>query len=162
MGRSRPGGRMARSRSTEPGCAPSSSRAAPSARTRCPPARHLPPACPRRTRWPAKAGPAAPRRTAAPPRTPRGGSRRAEIDALARTSMVNAEPMFGAVTGPWLDRDPPQGEPPLQLLLDRQLAGELGLQDKLALVVALLVAAGGDERVERASLVVVDPVEPVL
>src|SRR3712207_8553754 len=43
--------------------------------------------------------------------------------------------------------------------LDRQLVADLGLQLELALVVALLVARGGDERVEAAALEVVDEVQ---
>src|ERR687892_569034 len=44
-----------------------------------------------------------------------------------------------------------------------QLGADLGLQPQLALVVALLLAAARRERVERAALVVVDPVRgPVL
>ena len=57
------------------------------------------------------------------------------------------------------DRDAPEREPALELGLDRQLGADLGLQAQLALGVALLLAAGGHERVEGAALVVVDPVE---
>src|SRR5829696_9405007 len=57
-----------------------------------------------------------------------------------------------------LDRDPPQGEPALELRFHRELAADLGLEPQLALVVAALVAAGRHERVVGAALVVVDPV----
>src|SRR5438270_12430012 len=57
-----------------------------------------------------------------------------------------------------LDRDPPEREPPRELFLDRQLLAELGLEDELAFAVALLAPAGWRERIERAPLVVVDPV----
>ena len=49
-----------------------------------------------------------------------------------------------------LDRDVPEREPALELRLDGQLGADLGLQAQLALGVALLLAAGRDERVERA------------
>ena len=42
--------------------------------------------------------------------------------------------------GSVLERDSPQGEPPLELGLDGQLAAELGLELQLALGVALLLA----------------------
>src|SRR5918912_122489 len=58
-----------------------------------------------------------------------------------------------------LDRDPPQGEPALELRLDRELAADLGLQAQLALAVALLGAGRRHEGVEGAALVVVDPVD---
>src|SRR5918912_1549438 len=57
-----------------------------------------------------------------------------------------------------LDRDVPEGEPPLELRLHGQLGADLRPEPQLALVVALLVPWGGDERIERAPLVVVDPV----
>ena len=63
---------------------------------------------------------------------------------------------------PLLDRDAPEGEPALELGLDRQVGADLGLQPQLALVVALLRAARGHERVEAAALVVVDPVDPLV
>ena len=47
-----------------------------------------------------------------------------------------------------LDRDAPEGEPALELGLDRQVRADLGLQPQLALVVALLAAGGRHERVE--------------
>src|SRR3954447_21663533 len=60
---------------------------------------------------------------------------------------------------PLSDRDSPEGEPALELGLERQLGPDLGLQAQLALGVALLLAARRRERVERAALVVVDPVD---
>ena len=60
---------------------------------------------------------------------------------------------------PRLDRDVPEREPALELRLDGQVGADLGLQAQLALGVALLLAARRDERVERAALVVVDPVD---
>src|ERR1044072_7696769 len=59
----------------------------------------------------------------------------------------------------WLDRGAPEGEPALELGLHRELVADLRLQAKLALVVALLAASCGHEGVERAALVVVDPVD---
>src|SRR6202030_3247067 len=59
-------------------------------------------------------------------------------------------------------RYPPQREPALVLLLDRELAADLGLEDELALDVALLLAVGRHERVEETALVVVDPVQLLL
>src|SRR4051795_7396707 len=61
-----------------------------------------------------------------------------------------------------LDRHAPQGEPALQLGLDRQLAADLRLELQLALHVARLVPRGGHERVPRAALVVVDEVDGLL
>src|SRR5688500_18722769 len=58
-----------------------------------------------------------------------------------------------------LDRDAPEGEPALELGLDRQLGADLRLQAQLPLAVALLRARRGHERVEGAALVVVDPVD---
>src|SRR3712207_9509520 len=57
-----------------------------------------------------------------------------------------------------LDRDPPEREPALELGLEGQLLADHRLDLQLALVVALLVAGGGHERVPRAALVVVDEV----
>src|SRR4051794_32716768 len=57
-----------------------------------------------------------------------------------------------------LDRRAPEGEPALELGLDGQVGADLGLQAQLAIVVALLGSAAGDEGIERAALVVVDPV----
>src|SRR5918998_2121096 len=57
------------------------------------------------------------------------------------------------------DRNAPEGEPALELGLDGQVLADLRLQPQLALVVALLGAVGGHERVEGAALVVVDPVQ---
>src|SRR4051794_25097967 len=64
---------------------------------------------------------------------------------------------------PWeggspLQRDVPEGKPALELGLERELGADLRLEAELALVVALLLAAGRDERVEGTALVVVDPV----
>src|SRR5436309_13883109 len=67
-------------------------------------------------------------------------------------------PSVSEAQNPDLNRDAPQREPALELLLDRELPPQLGLEDQLALVVALLGAAGRRERVERAPLVVVDEV----
>src|SRR5215210_877486 len=58
-----------------------------------------------------------------------------------------------------LDRDPPQGEPALELGLERQALADLRLDLELALGVALLAAASRDERVPAAALVVVDEVD---
>src|SRR4029077_10416023 len=60
---------------------------------------------------------------------------------------------------PRSDRNPPQGEPPPMLALDRKLVAHLGLQDKLALHFALLLAPRRDKGVEQPALVVVDPVQ---
>src|SRR5437763_16677186 len=58
-----------------------------------------------------------------------------------------------------LDRYPPSREPAGQLRFDWELAADLGLEHELALVVPLLGAPGGDERVEEPPLVVVNPVQ---
>src|SRR5215217_7749647 len=58
-----------------------------------------------------------------------------------------------------LDRDAPEREPALELGLDGQVGADLRLEAQLALVVALLRAARGHERIEGATLVVVDPVD---
>src|SRR5581483_2202168 len=58
--------------------------------------------------------------------------------------------------------DSPQREPARELFLDRELLAELGLEDQLALAVALLSPAGRGKGVERPALVVVDPVDPAL
>src|SRR5205085_11558576 len=55
-----------------------------------------------------------------------------------------------------------EAEPAGEILLDRQLVLELRLQLELRRVVALLVAAGRDERPEGPALVAVDPVDRVL
>src|SRR4051812_15126426 len=57
------------------------------------------------------------------------------------------------------DRDAPEGEPALELRLHRKVRSDLRLEAQLALVVAALVAPRGDERVEAAALVVIDPVD---
>ena len=57
------------------------------------------------------------------------------------------------------DRDSPQREPALELLLDGQLGADLGLQAQFGLVITLLRARRRHERIERAPLVVVDPVQ---
>src|SRR5262249_6944526 len=59
------------------------------------------------------------------------------------------------------DRGVEQRQPRGQILLDRKLLFQLGLQLQLARVVALLLA-GGDERPEGALLEAVDPVHRVL
>ena len=77
-----------------------------------------------------------------------------------RSAPAAPSPMDAAAPArPRSDRDPPQREPALELGLDRQLVADLGLEHELALGVALLGAGSGRERVERAALVVVDPVD---
>src|SRR5215218_9639325 len=58
-----------------------------------------------------------------------------------------------------LERDVPEREPAGHVGFPWQLGSELGLEAQLALGVARLLAAGGHERVVRASLEVVDEVE---
>src|SRR4051795_9822169 len=86
---------------------------------------------------------------AGPARRPRGpGARRA-----ARKGRRGRRPRTP------LDRDPPEREPALELLLERQPRPDLGLDLQLALGVALLAAARRHERVPGAALVVVDEVD---
>src|SRR5919204_5662006 len=58
-----------------------------------------------------------------------------------------------------LERDLPEREPARQILLERQLRSNLGLQAQLALGVARLLAGRGHEWIEGAALEVVDQVE---
>src|SRR5947209_8639181 len=68
----------------------------------------------------------------------------------------------GASPTETLHGDPPQGEPAVELGLDRKLVGRLRLEHQLTLVVACIGpprGAGGGEGIEEAALVVIDPVE---
>src|SRR4051794_20682591 len=103
--------------------------------------------------------------TGRPPRWAAGGciwSRRCRASGAsaraARTSGSSSGTACGrtpAPERPRSDGNAPEGEPALELGLDRQLAAQLGLDLQLALGVALLLAARRHERVPRAALVVV-------
>src|SRR5438094_5958480 len=76
----------------------------------------------------------------------------AEISALFRGSKAPKRS----------ERSVEEAEPARQVLLDRQLTLELRLQLELLGVVALLLLPGRHERIERAPLVAVDPVDRML